>query len=79
MGELNPLSIFPQKLELTSSDRGNFKMNGSQKVIGEIIKTINDAKLDDSTGESPRSEPVLKRGQSPTFPARLQALTLRHY
>lgn len=38
------------KPELSSYFRGNFKMNGSIKMIKEIIEQINNAKLDDNTG-----------------------------
>ena len=31
--------------------RGNFKMNGSVKMISDIVNQLNDAKLDGSTGE----------------------------
>lgn len=31
--------------------RGNFKMNGSVKMIDSLVEQLNDAKLDGSTGE----------------------------
>lgn len=37
---------------------GNFKMNGSVKMISDIITQLNDAKLDGTTGMSSTAAPV---------------------
>ena len=34
-------------------DRGNFKMNGSIKMIDSLVEQLNNAKLDGKTGMSP--------------------------
>ena len=40
-----------QAVQLTQNS-GNFKMNGSVKMIKDIVQQLNDAKLDGSTGMS---------------------------
>lgn len=32
---------------------GNWKMNGDKKSLGELIQTLNDAKVDSNVGMSP--------------------------